>query len=106
MGWSVGEVMDNPAAWSVALACAREADAVARAKGIELSFKDVEAHVRKFGETVRGAKPSMLQDHLAKRRSEVDAINGAVPVEAMKVGLSATVNQTVADLVRARESLF
>merc|ERR550514_1435736 len=102
---AVGEMMDTPA-WSVALNCAREADAVARAKGIALGFTDVDEHVRKFAETVRGARPSMLQDHLARRRSEVDAINGAVPVEAAKVGLTAPVNKTVADLVRAKECSF
>jgi len=105
-GMTVGEVQDDPAAWSVALACAREADAVARKRGIPLSFDDVEAYVRAFGLTVRAAKPSMLQDHLARRRSEIDAINGAVPFEAAKLGMTAPVNQTVADLVRARESSF
>eukprot|EP00929_Paragymnodinium_shiwhaense_P112096 TRINITY_DN80354_c0_g1_i1.p1 TRINITY_DN80354_c0_g1~~TRINITY_DN80354_c0_g1_i1.p1 ORF type:complete len:915 (-),score=296.95 TRINITY_DN80354_c0_g1_i1:170-2914(-) len=105
-GMTVGDVLDNPAAWNVALTCAREADAVARKMGIKLSFEDVEAHVRKFGESVRGAKPSMLQDHEAKRRSEIDAINGAVPVQAAKVGLSAPANQIVADAIRAKESLF
>jgi len=105
-GMTVGEVQDCPSAWAVALACAREADAVARAQGIPLGFDDVEEYVRKFGSTVRAARPSMLQDHLAKRRSEIDAINGAVPIEAAKVGMEAPVNQTVADLVRARESVF
>uniref|UniRef100_A0A7S4QR94 Solute-binding protein family 3/N-terminal domain-containing protein n=1 Tax=Alexandrium monilatum TaxID=311494 RepID=A0A7S4QR94_9DINO len=105
-GMTVGEVQDCPAAWAVALACAREAFEVAGARDIKLAFDDVEERVRRFGSTVRGAQPSMLQDHLAKRRSEVDAINGAVPVEAAKVGLQAPVNQTVADLVRARESTF
>jgi len=105
-GMTVGEVQDCPSAWAVALSCAREADAVARAQGIPLGFDNVEEYVRKFGSTVRAARPSMLQDHLAKRRSEIDAINGAVPIEAAKVGMAAPVNQTVADLVRARESAF
>merc|ERR1719487_1978759 len=46
-GFTVGEMMDSPA-WGVALACAKEAYAVARAKGIALDFSDVEEHVRKF----------------------------------------------------------
>merc|ERR550537_1473645 len=65
-GLTVGEVQDSPHAWGIALNCAREADTVARALGIQLDYDDVEAHVTKFGSTVRGAKPSMLQDHLAK----------------------------------------
>mmetsp|Transcript_30399 Transcript_30399/g.56261 ORF Transcript_30399/g.56261 Transcript_30399/m.56261 type:complete len:581 (+) Transcript_30399:82-1824(+) len=105
-GMKVGEMMDNPDSRQVALACAREADAVARKKGINLSFQDVEAYVNKFASSVRGAMPSMAQDHLARRRGEVDAQNGAVPIEAEKVGLTAPVNQSVAALIRARESSF
>ena len=33
----------------------------------------------------------------------IDAINGAVSVEAKKVGLLAPVNETVADLLRSKE---
>jgi len=105
-GMTVGQVLDHAGAWSIALTCAREAFAVARKQNIKLSFEDVKAHVRKFGESVRDAKPSMLQDHLAKRKSEIDAINGAVPIEAAKVGMTAPTNQVVADAVRAKESLF
>jgi len=105
-GMTVGEVLDNPAAWNIALTCAQEAFAVARKQNIQLSFDDVEKHVRQFGESVRGAKPSVLQDHIAKRKSEIDYINGAVPVEAAKVGMTAPANQIVADAVRAKESLF
>ena len=107
---NVGEMMDNPAAWRVAVECAKEAYRVARAQGISFSDasrlaseEDVEGHVRLFGETVRNAKPSLLHDLEAGRKSEVDAINGAVPIEARKVGLSAPVNETVADLLRAKE---
>jgi 2-dehydropantoate 2-reductase len=105
-GLTVGEVMDTPAAWAVALGCASEADAVARAKGIALGFEEVEAYVRAFGSKIRAGRPSMLLDHMAKRRSEIDAINGAVPVEAEKLGMAAPTNTTVANIVRARESVF
>jgi len=103
---TVGEMIDEPASKQVALACAREADAVARAKGIKLSFDDVQTYVEKFASSVRGARPSMAQDHAARRRGEVDAINGAIPGEAAKVGLTAPANQIVANLIRARESTF
>lgn len=105
-GMTVGEVLDNPAAWNIALTCAQEAFAVARKQNIQLSFDDVEKHVRQFGESVRDARPSVLQDHMAKRRSEIDYINGAVPVEAAKVGMTALANQIVADALRAKEALF
>ena len=103
---TIGEVQADPGAWSVALACAREADAVARARGIALGFDNVDSYVKDFGAGMPGARPSMLLDHLARRPSEIDAINGAVPVEAAKVGLAAPVNETVSRLIRARESGF
>ena len=56
--------------------------------------------------SVRDAKPSALQDFEAGRRCEVDAINGAVPSEAARVGLEAGTNQIVADIVRAKQSTF
>src|SRR5262245_8390885 len=103
---SVGEVQANPSAWSVATACATEAYQVARAKGIELDFTDPVAYVRAFGETIKGAKPSMLLDHLAGRRSEVDNINGAIPLEGARLGVATPVNSVVVALLKARESGF
>ena len=51
-----------------------------------LGFDDVETYVREFGANMPDARPSMLLDHLAKRPSEIDGINGAVPVEAKRSG--------------------
>jgi 2-dehydropantoate 2-reductase len=100
---TIGEVADDPDAWKVASACAREADAVARAKRIPLSFDDPEAYVRAFGSRIRGARPSTLLDHLAGRRSEIGVINGAIPGAAREVGLDAPVNETITALVAAKE---
>jgi 2-dehydropantoate 2-reductase len=101
---TIGEIADDPHSWRVAAACAREAYEVARAKGVALAFDDPAAHARAFGERIRDARPSTLLDHLAGRRSEIDAINGAIPEAARQVGLTAPVNETVAALVRAKES--
>ena len=67
---------------------------------------DPVAHVQAFGEKVRDAKPSVLQDLEARRASEIDVINGAVPREAAKCGATAPVNATLAALVRQREQAF
>jgi 2-dehydropantoate 2-reductase len=105
-GMTIGEVVADPGAWSVAAACAAEVCAVARAKGIAVEIDDPVGYVRAFGGKIPGARPSMLLDHLAGRRSEIDAINGAIPRLATEVGLAAPVNATVAALVRAREAGF
>ena len=105
-GLTVGEIMADADAWPVASGCAREAYRVARARGIRLEFEDPVAYVRDFGARIPGARPSMLLDHLAGRRSEIDAINGAVPPEALALGLEAPYNTVVSALVRAREARF
>lgn len=105
-GMTVGEVLANADAWEVARACAQEAIEVADAAGIKLDVGDPIEHIRSLGGKIAGARPSMLLDHLAKRRSEIDVINGAIPREAKRVGLSAPVNETVVALVKAREASF
>ncbi len=105
-GLTVAGIQASPDAWSVAQACAKEAFAVARAKGIDLEFDDPVAYVKAFGEKIPNAKPSMLQDHLAGRRCEVDVINGAIPRIAAEVGLEAPVNSLVVALIKAKESGF
>ena len=103
---TIGEVLANPDAFKVAAGCASEAYAVAKAKGINVDIEDPVAYVRAFGEKIPGARPSMLLDHLAGRRSEIDVINGAVPRVGAEVGVATPVNETVVALVRARESAF
>jgi 2-dehydropantoate 2-reductase len=105
-GMTIGEACADADAWSVSSACATEAFAVARAKGIAVEIDDPVSYVRAFGAKIPNARPSMLLDHLAARRSEIDVLNGAVPRLAAEAGLAAPVNFTVAALVRARESGF
>ncbi|MCB1745775.1 MAG: 2-dehydropantoate 2-reductase [Gammaproteobacteria bacterium] len=106
LGMTVGEVMTNDHAWQVALGCGLEAHAAGVAKGIAFSFDDAAAYIADFGARIPGAQPSMLLDHLARRRSEIDAINGMVPVVAAEVGTAAPLNSAIAALVRAREAGF
>ncbi len=105
-GLTVGEIMADADAWPIASGCAAEAYQVARAKGIRLDFDDPVAYVHDFGAKIPGARPSMLLDHLAGRRSEIDAINGAIPPEALALGLEAPYNTLVSALVRAKETGF
>jgi len=59
--------------------------------------------VRHFGEAIPKARPSMLLDHMAGRRSEVDAINGAIPPAARALGIAAPYNEVISALVREKE---
>jgi 2-dehydropantoate 2-reductase len=105
-GLTIGQVVADANAWSVASACATEAYTVARAKGIDLDFDDPVAYVTNFAAKIPNARPSMLLDHMAGRRCEIDVINGAIPREGARVGVSTPVNDVVCALIRARETTF
>jgi len=102
---TIGDVLEDRAAWHVVSSCAREAYDVAVGRGITLGFDDPVGHVRAYGEKIPGARPSMLLDVLAGRRCEIDVINGAIPPAARAVGLAAPVNETVTGLVQAKGPL-
>lgn len=101
---TIGEAMDDPFAWSVASRCAVEAYDVARALGVALPFDDPVEHVRTFGSRIPAARPSLLLDLKAGRRTEIDMINGAIPRAAWTVGAEAPVNEAVTALVKTVES--
>ena len=100
---TIGEAMADPDAWSVASNCATEAFDVARARNIAVDIDDPVDYVRDFGSRIPDARPSMLLDHMANRASEIDAINGAIPIVGRAVGVATPFNETVSALVRAKE---
>ena len=100
---TIAGVQANEHAWQVASNCAAEAYAAGVAGGVRFSFDDPVAHVREFGRKIPDSRPSMLQDYLAKRPSEIDAINGMVPVVAREVGTAAPYNEVVTAIVKAKE---
>jgi len=106
MNRSIGGVMSDPSAWRVALACGLEAYTVGAALGVRFGFDDAGKYITHFGQAIPHARPSMLLDHLAGRRSEIDAINGMVPVLARRLKLPSPVNDVVVDLIRGREAGF
>jgi len=100
---TIGEVMGDADLWSIASGCAKEAFAVAKAKGVHLDFENPVDYVRDFGSKIPNARPSMLLDHLAGRASEIDAINGAIPRVGETLGVATPTNDMVCALVRAKE---
>jgi 2-dehydropantoate 2-reductase len=103
---TIGEVLADPHAWTVALRCAQEALDVGRARGVELDILDCEAYVRDYGRAIPDARPSLLLDLLAGRPTEVEWINGSVVREGALVGVPATTNALVTSLVLAKESRY
>jgi 2-dehydropantoate 2-reductase len=101
---TIGEVLKDADAWQVASGCASEAFDVAGAQGVNIGFDDPVAYTRNFGARIPDARPSMLLDHLAGRPSEIDVINGAIPVQGAKLGVPTPFNTVVSSLVRAKEA--
>jgi 2-dehydropantoate 2-reductase len=100
---TVAQVMENADAWACASSCASEAYNVAKARNIRVDFDDPVSYVRNFGSKIPNARPSMLLDHMAGRMSEIDFINGAIPVAGQALGVATAFNTVVSTLVRAKE---
>jgi 2-dehydropantoate 2-reductase len=100
---TVAEVMNDPELARVSAACAQEAFDVAKKKGVRLGFDDPVAYVRDFGSKIPNARPSVLLDLMAKRKSEIGVINGSIPRVGREVGVAAPVNDTLTALVLDKE---
>lgn len=105
-GLSIGEVMANPNAWAIAEQCAQEAIAVANALHINLDVGDPMHHIRELGAKIPDARPSMLLDHNARLKGEIDVINGSISRLGKTLGVPTPVNDTLVNLIKARESAF
>ncbi|MFZ1816211.1 MAG: 2-dehydropantoate 2-reductase [Rhizobiaceae bacterium] len=103
---TVGELMNHPEWWEVALGAMQEAYSIALAKEVPLSFTDPVAYVTAFGNSMPDARPSMLLDHMAKQRSELDAINGMVPEMGKQSSIPTPYNNTLCAILRQRERMF
>ena len=103
---TVGELMADPAARAVALGCLAEAHRLGVAMGVTFTFDDPVRYVTEFAATIPDASPSMRLDHLARRRSEIDVINGQVVELSRPLGLETPYNETLCAIVRRREARF
>lgn len=95
------EVIRDPSINAVARQAMVEAVQVARAEGAELGSADIEAAMAWIENAPRGATTSMLQDRLAGRPLEFDALTGAVVRAAERHGVDVPVNRLILALVAA-----
>nr|WP_054931568.1 2-dehydropantoate 2-reductase [Paraburkholderia caribensis] len=85
---------------SLALTVAAEVVSVANASGVSADLNTCSTNIVHAIEQHRGHKPSMLQDVLAGRKTEIEGINGAVVDVARKLSVSVPHTETLAKLVR------
>jgi 2-dehydropantoate 2-reductase len=102
-GLTVGQVCTHPELRVEVERLIAEAMAVADASGIELLRSPLhsveEAIIEAFGH-----KPSMLQDVLARRRTEVDVLNGGIAAQGRRVGVATPGHDSMVALVHGLES--
>ena len=79
-----------------------EAANVMRAEGIPAPPRDPVDFVRAVAEATKTDHSSMLEDLLAGRRTEIDAINGAIVRLGERHGIDVTANRVVTALVHQR----
>lgn len=84
-------------------ALASEAVAVAQASGLEIDLAERLTTIAATLERAGTGKGSMLQDVLAKRRTEIDTINGAVVRAAESVDVEVPLNRAMVSLVKGLE---
>jgi 2-dehydropantoate 2-reductase len=101
-GLTHGQLCGLPATRVLVGEVLREGRAVAHACGIALE-EDPEELVDALGRANYDHKPSMLQDVLAHRPTEIGTLNEGLVVEADNSGIPAPVNRAVVALVRGLE---
>jgi 2-dehydropantoate 2-reductase len=96
-----GALPDIPEAWELAVAAAKEVTQVAEAGGIALTI-DAEARLKEVCTATAANRSSMLQDVLAGRATEIDALNAQVSSRGAALGVATPVNDLLTRLIRAR----
>jgi 2-dehydropantoate 2-reductase len=98
-GFTVGE-MNTDAGRRLTAAVVGEVARVAHAQAIRVDAAAITAKIDHALATHGPHKASMLQDRLAGRPTEIEAINGAVVRAGAAAGVATPVTATLADLVR------
>jgi 2-dehydropantoate 2-reductase len=96
-----GELLHRASARSVMTAAAREAAAVAVAKGVHLPYPDPVLAAEAIARRTASNYSSMLQDILRGAQTEIDFISGAVVQVGEKKGVPVAVNRTLWLLIKA-----
>lgn len=102
-GALIGDIPADPALLAISDAAVSEAMLVMRAEGIPETGEDYIAYAHHIMELTARHRASMSQDIENGRRTEIDAINGAVAWMAAQHGIPAPTNAMLATLVRHRE---
>ncbi|HET6522347.1 MAG TPA: 2-dehydropantoate 2-reductase [Geminicoccaceae bacterium] len=103
-GLRFSEIPDAPEAMEMVLNALDECLAVAKALGIAIEFADdphrfLREHLRRIGPN----KSSMLQDFERGRKTEIEALNGALVARAWRLDIDVPYNEMLTTLVQGIE---
>ena len=99
----LGEVADNPHIWALCKKLIGEAVAVACAEGYAFDEGEITDEIHGHLLRAREGITSVYADLEAGRKTEVDAITGAVAALGRQLGIAAPVSETVAGIIHAME---
>jgi 2-dehydropantoate 2-reductase len=101
-----GALVEIDAARALMRDAVTEAVRVAAAKGIQLPYADPLAQVEAVCRATAENRSSMLQDVLRGAPTEIQAINGAVVHEGLRVGVETPVNALIVRFIKAVEASY
>jgi 2-dehydropantoate 2-reductase len=123
-GLGTAECRTEPGARRIAIHLGAEVIRVGRANGFEVEppmgidaqryvdaaegrgLEAVEADLRRDAMSRAGGRPSMLQDVMRGRRTEIEHLNGFVVEEGRRLGVKTPLNERVVEVYRARGAHF
>lgn len=103
-GLTMAQATTDPIIFGLVDSLLKECIKVARANDIILGF-DYYQHAVEYMRTAGNHKPSMLMDIEAKRRTEIDFINGKFVEYGKQAGIETPYNATLQSLVKGLESM-
>jgi 2-dehydropantoate 2-reductase len=98
-----GELLNHPESEVLMIEAINEAVAVAKAEGVTLETDDPVAYSKKVCHNSRENICSMLQDVRAKKKTEIDVINGAIVELATKYHIPTPINLVLTNLIKVIE---
>jgi 2-dehydropantoate 2-reductase len=101
-----GQLVEHAGTLTLMRALLHEAVAVANAQGIALSEDERWEAITGAAKRGTGVKVSMLQDVEKGRRTEIDAVNGAVVGAGRRLNIPTPHNETMVCLIKSLEESF
>ena len=98
-----GALLEIPELWVESMEAMREAESVARASGVDMGELDLEDYLREVVTSTADNRVSMLQDLMAGRKTEVDALCGMVIKKGREAGVPTPRNEMMLALIRGIE---